>query len=150
MEALLSQFSLLSNQALKDKNFDPSKIEDLMKLYEIEAYNSWAAMETQLQKEVEEAEISMKDAEIHLNSVMENAMEEFRCFEEELNRTAKAELDSLLRLADGAKKMGNSMENAATLASKKYMEAALASAKASMKSAWKGLSFNPPNKVHPS
>ncbi|KAL6329395.1 hypothetical protein AAG906_017710 [Vitis piasezkii] len=135
MEALLSQFTFLSNQALSDKNFDPSTIEELMKLFELEAYKSWASLELEQQKEVEEAEISMKEAEAYLDSVMDSAMEEFRLFEEELERTSKAEYDSLL------------MEKAATIASKKYIEAAMNSATSTMKMAWKGISSK---KVHPS
>ncbi|KAF5179429.1 maternal effect embryo arrest [Thalictrum thalictroides] len=150
MEALLSQFSFLSNQALHDKNFDPSTIEDLMKFFEIEAYNSWASMEADLEKEVQEAEMSMKDAEDYLDSVMESAMEEFRWFEHELDTTAKAELESLVRAGENAKMMGKSMENAATIAAKKYMEAALHSATTSMKSAWKKGLSSKTSKIHPS
>lgn len=147
MEDLIAQFSFLSNQALEDKSFDPSTIEDLMKLFEIEAYNSWAAVELQQQQEVEEAEASMQEAEDYLDSVMESAMDEFRRFEEEMERMSKDELDGLVKTAESARKMGRFMENAATLASKRYIEAALNSATASMKSAWKGISTN---KVHPS
>ncbi|KDP38878.1 hypothetical protein JCGZ_05035 [Jatropha curcas] len=147
MEALLSHFTLLSDQALQDKNFDPSAIEDLMKLFEIEAYKSWAAMELEQEKEVEEAEIAMNKAEDYLDSVMESAMDEFRRFEEEMERMAKAELDSLEQTADNARKVGKLMEKAATIASKRYIEAAVNSATASMKSAWKGISSN---KIHPS
>ncbi|KAF9608443.1 hypothetical protein IFM89_009809 [Coptis chinensis] len=148
MEALLSQFSFLSDQALLDKNFDPNTIQELMKFFELEAYNSWASMESDLNKEVHEAELSLKEAENYLESVMEDAMEEFRLFEDELDSTSKAELESLLRVANSAKNMGKSMESAATVAAKKYMEAALHSATSSMKSAWKGLSSKP-SKVHP-
>ena len=147
MEALLSQFTFLSNQALSDKNFDPSTIEELMKLFELEAYKSWASLELEQQKEVEEAEISMKEAEAYLDSVMDSAMEEFRLFEEELERTSKAEYDSLVQTADNARKMGKLMEKAATIASKKYIEAAMNSATSTMKMAWKGISSK---KVHPS
>lgn len=147
MEALLYQFTLLSNQALEDKSFDPSTIEDLMKLFEIDAYNSWAAMELEQQKEAQEAEIAMQEAEDYLDSVMENAMDEFRRLEEELESMSKAELKRLEETAENARKMGNLSEKAATIASKRYIEAALNSATASMKSAWKGISSN---KVHPS
>lgn len=147
MEDLIAQFGFLSNQALEDKSFDPSTIEDLMKLFEIEAYKSWAAVELQQQQEVEEAEASMQEAEDYLDSVMESAMDEFRRFEEEMERMSKDELDGLVNTAESARKMGRFMENAATLASKRYIEAALNSATASMKSAWKGISTN---KVHPS
>ncbi|KAI4299003.1 hypothetical protein L6164_032502 [Bauhinia variegata] len=147
MEALLSEFTFLSDQALQDKNFDPSRIEDLMKLFEVESYKAWAAMELEQQKEVEEAEEAMQEAEDYLDSVMESAMDEFRRFEEELDKMEKAEMDSLVETAEKARKMGNVMEKAASIASKKYIESAVNSATASMKSAWKGLSSG---KVHPS
>ncbi|KAJ8768260.1 hypothetical protein K2173_021200 [Erythroxylum novogranatense] len=147
MEALISQFTVLSDQALQDKSFDPSTIEDLMKFFEIEAYRSWAAMELEHEKEVKEAEVAAQEAEDYLDSVMEGAMDEFRRFEQEMERLEKAELHSLEHTAEGARNMGKLMEKAATIASKRYMEAALSSATASMKSAWKGLSSN---KVHPS
>ncbi|KAI9070968.1 hypothetical protein K1719_047070 [Acacia pycnantha] len=147
MEALLSQFTLLSDQALQDKNFDPSTIEDVMKLFEIESYKAWAAMELEAEKEEEEAEDALQKAEDYLDSVMESAMDEFRSFELELEKMEKSELDSLVHTAESARKMGRSMEKAASVASKRYIEAALSSATASMKSAWKGLSSG---KVHPS
>ena len=70
----------ISNQALHDKSFDPSNVEDLMKLFEIEAYKSWASMELQCNKEEESAQNSMEEAEEELHSAMESAMEEFRRF----------------------------------------------------------------------
>ncbi|MED6206986.1 hypothetical protein PIB30_031662 [Stylosanthes scabra] len=85
-----------TNHALQDKNFDPSTIEDLMKLFEIESYKAWAAAELEQQKEVEEAEVSMQEAEDYLDSVMESAMDEFRGFEEELESMSKAEMESLV------------------------------------------------------
>ena len=147
MEALFSQFTFLSDQALQDKNFDPSTIEDLMKLFEIESYKAWAAMELEQQKEAEEAEEDMEQAEEYLDSVMESAMDEFRRFEEEMERMCRDEMESLVETAEKARRMGNLMEKAASIASKKYIEAAVNSATASMKSAWKGLSSG---KVHPS
>lgn len=148
MEALIAQFSFLSDQALSDKNFNPSTIEeDLMKLFEIEAYKSWAAMELEQQQEAEEAENALEEAEEYLESVMESAMEEFRRFETELEREAMAEHDKLVQKAESARKMGSVMEKAATIASNKYIEAAVNSATSSMKSAIKGLSSK---KVHPS
>ncbi|KAF7842702.1 hypothetical protein G2W53_005000 [Senna tora] len=93
MEALLSQFTFLSDQALQDKTFDPSTIEDLMKLFELESYKAWAAMELEQEKEVEEAEEAMDRAEEYLDSVMESAMDDFRSFEEELERMEKEELE---------------------------------------------------------
>lgn len=147
MEALLSQFTFLSDQALQDKNFDPSTIEDLMKLFEIESYKAWANAELEQEKEVEEAEVEMQQAEDYLDSVMESAMDEFRRFEEEFEMMSKAEMESLVETAESARKMGGLMEKAASIASKRYIEAALNSATASMKSAWKGISSG---KVHPS
>ncbi|XVE67357.1 hypothetical protein DITRI_Ditri08aG0154300 [Diplodiscus trichospermus] len=146
MEALLSQFTFLSDQALQDKNFDPSTIEDLMKLFELESYKAWAAMELEQEKEVKEAEKTMRQAEDYLDSVMEAAMDEFRLFEEEMEHMSMAERKGLEETAEKARKMGNSMEKAANFASKKYFEAAVNSATASMKT-WKGL---PSNKVEES
>ncbi|EXC32996.1 hypothetical protein L484_014776 [Morus notabilis] len=147
MESLFSQFTLLSSQALSDKNFDPFAIEDLMKLFEVEAYKSWAAMELHLQQEAEDAEFGLQEAEDELNSAMEAAMEEFRLFEEEMERMEKAELNSLEATAESERRMGKLMEKAATVASKRYIEAAMNSAAAAMRSAWKGISSN---RVHPS
>ncbi|XP_052878888.1 ATP-dependent RNA helicase eIF4A-like [Gossypium arboreum] len=60
MEALLSQLTFLSDQALQgNKNFDPSAMEDLMKLFEIESYKAWAALELVEEKQVKGAEITM-------------------------------------------------------------------------------------------
>lgn len=143
----MAQFSFLSNQALQDKNFDPSNIEDLMKLFEIEAYKSWAAMELECNKEEESAQNALDEAEQELNSAMESAMEEFARFEEEMEREAMAEYYKLLNVGEAARKMGKTMEKAAYVASKKYIEGAVSSATNSMKSAWKNISSN---KVHPS
>ncbi|KAI5448559.1 hypothetical protein KIW84_015825 [Lathyrus oleraceus] len=140
MEALLSQFTFLSDQSLLDKTFDPSTIEDLMKLFEIESYKAWAAAELEQETELEETEHAMQEAEEHLDSVMESAMDEFRRFEEEMERISRDEVESLVQTAEKARKMGNLMEKSAAIASKKYMEAALNSATSSMKSAWKGIS----------
>ncbi|KAL2513794.1 uncharacterized protein Fot_27765 [Forsythia ovata] len=110
---------------------------------------AWARVEVEQEKEVEEAESNMKKTESkvkktedHLDSVMESAMEEFRCFEEEMNRICMAEHDSLVNVAKSERKMSKSVEKAATFASNKYIEAAAKSASASMKTALK--------KVHPS
>lgn len=149
MEELFSQFTFLSDQSLQDKNFDPSTIQDLMKLFELEAYKSWVAMELDQQKEEQEAVDSMEEAEEWLDSAMESAMAEFRRFEEEMDREAEEELRGLVQVGESAWKVGKLMENAATVASKRYIEAAMNSAGASMKSAWKGISSNP-KKVHPS
>ncbi|KAK6916020.1 hypothetical protein RJ641_018881 [Dillenia turbinata] len=135
METLLSQFSFLSDQALHDKSFDPKTIEDLMKLFELEAYKSWASMELEQEKEAENAKISMREAEDYLDSVMESAMQEFRSFEEELERKVNKELHGLLYEAEKERKEGKLMEEVATIASEKYIVAAVNSGMASMKSA---------------
>ncbi|TKY60170.1 hypothetical protein E2542_SST17265 [Spatholobus suberectus] len=139
METLISQFTFFSDQALQDKNFDPFTTEDLMKLFEIESYKAWAAVELEQEREVEEAEVTMQQAEDHFDWAMESAMEEFRYFEEELERMSEAGMDSnsLIETAESARKMGSLMENAASVASKRYIEAAVNSAIAS-------------GKVHPS
>ncbi|XP_030518575.2 uncharacterized protein LOC115732056 [Rhodamnia argentea] len=148
MDALFSEFAFLSDQSLRDKNFDPAAIEDdLMRLFELEAYKSWAAAELDHLAEAEAAEAEVDRAEAYLDSVMEGAMEEFRRFEEEMDRMAKEEMEGLVATAERARLMGSLMEKAATVASKKYIEAAVNAATASMKSAWKGISSH---KVHPS
>lgn len=149
MEALFSEFSFLSDQALHDKRFDPSTIEDLMKLFEVEAYKAWANLELQSENEVQKAENYMNETEDYLDSVMDSAMEEFRRFEEEMDRESRAEHDGLVTVAENARKLGKNFEKAASFASKKYIEAAVNSATASMKSAVKSISSNS-NKVHPS
>ncbi|KAK4401945.1 UNVERIFIED_CONTAM: hypothetical protein Scaly_1400300 [Sesamum calycinum] len=149
MEALFSEFTLLSDQALRDKNFDPSTIEDLMKLFEVEAYKAWANLELEADNEVQKAHDYMRDSEEYLDSVMDSAMAEFRRFEEEMDRVSTAEHDGLVGAAEKARKMGKNLEKAATFASKKYIEAAVNSATASMRSAVKAISSNS-NKVHPS
>ncbi|KAG9130599.1 hypothetical protein Leryth_011865 [Lithospermum erythrorhizon] len=149
MEALMDQFTFLSNQSLGDRSFDPSRIEDLMKLFELEAYKAWADMELEQETEVKEAENSLKETEEYLELTMESAMEEFHRFEEEMENMAKAEYDSLNHVAEKARSLGKTMEKAATFAAKKYIEAAMNSAKASMNSAVKAISANS-KKVHPS
>ncbi|CAH9058538.1 unnamed protein product [Cuscuta europaea] len=149
MEALISQFTILSDQALCDKNFDPQAIDDVMKLFELEAYKAWASMELEQEKQVEETVTHMQEAEDHVNSVMDSAMEEFRRFEEEMDRMAQAEYDSLVGFADKAWGVGKAVEMAATVAAKKYIEAAVNSATSSMRSAVKAVSSRS-KKVHPS
>ena len=75
-----------------------------MKLFEIESYKAWEVMELEQEKEVKEAEITMQQAEDYLDSVMESAMEEFRLFEEEMERKSKAELNGLEETAEKARK----------------------------------------------
>ncbi|TYJ44542.1 hypothetical protein E1A91_A03G232500v1 [Gossypium mustelinum] len=107
MEALLSQFTFLSDQALQgNKNFDPSAMEDLMKLFEIESYKAWAALELEEDKQVKGAEITMQQAEDYFDSVMETAVDEFRRFEEEMERESKAELSGVDDTAETVKKWG--------------------------------------------
>ncbi|KAK7359083.1 hypothetical protein VNO77_01029 [Canavalia gladiata] len=99
MEALICQFSFLSDEALLDKTFDPSTMEELMKLFEIESYKAWAAtMFVEEEKEVGEAEFTMQQADDHLHWVMD----EFRYFEEELERMSEAEMDCLIETAESA------------------------------------------------
>lgn len=74
----------------------------------------------------------MQQAEDYLDSVMEDAMDEFRRFKEGFDRMAEAELQDLVNKSDKARKMGSLMEKAAAVASKRYMEAAMNSATASM------------------
>ncbi|CAN0880984.1 hypothetical protein LINGRAHAP2_LOCUS13962 [Linum grandiflorum] len=118
-----------------------------MKLFEVEAYRAWAAVELEQEEEAMDAEKEMQEAEDELDSAMEEAMEEFRRFEEEMDRMGKEELEELEEKADKARRMGTIMEKAATVASKKYIEAAANAATASMRAAWKGMSSH---KVHPS
>lgn len=64
----------------------------------------------------------MKEADDYLNSVMEEAMEEFRRFEEELDRTSKSELDSLVKVAKDCelRKWGNRLKMQRQLLQKVY------------------------------
>lgn len=128
METLISQFTFFSSgQALLDKTFDPSTTEDLMKLFEIESYKAWVAVELEQEKEMEEAEVTMQQGEDHFDLVMESAIEEFRYFEQELERMSK--MDSLIEASENARKMGSLIwDNAA---SKRYIEDAVNSAIAS-------------------
>ncbi|KAG6392869.1 hypothetical protein SASPL_147097 [Salvia splendens] len=150
MEALLSEFTLLSDQALCDRSFDPSTIEGLMRLFEVEAYKEWAQLELECRNEAQSADDCLEQAEEYLESAMESAMAEFRRFEEEMIETCKAEHDSLVSLADAARKMGNTLEKAANFASKKYVDAAVNSAAASMRSAFRAVVSAASKKVHPS
>ncbi|CAM8888809.1 hypothetical protein QQ045_027423 [Rhodiola kirilowii] len=95
MEDLIAQFTVLSNRALTDKSFDPSTIEHLMELFELESYKAWAAAELELTNEAERAEIELREAEEYLDSVMESAMDEFGRFEADFDRMAMVEMKSL-------------------------------------------------------
>lgn len=145
MEDLIAQFTFLSDQALHDKSYDPTGIEDLMKLFEVESYKSWAAMELSCTEQTGEAQNSIDEAEDCLES---SAMEEFPRFEEE--RTSSTELKRLLQTSNAAHKVGCSMEKADIIASEKCVGATTSSAVASMRSALKGLSSSTSQKVHPS
>ncbi|XP_073042092.1 uncharacterized protein [Primulina eburnea] len=148
MEALFSEFAFLSGQALQDKNFDPSTIEDLMKLFELEAYKAWASQELDHGNELARSESYIKESEEYLEEAMEEAMAEFERFEEEMDTLCKSEYSSLINVADSARKLGKNLEKAADFAATKYIEAAVGSATASMKSAAKTVSNNS-NKIHP-
>lgn len=140
MDGLMSQFTLLSDQALRDRSFDPSKIEDLMQKVEGEVYKSWTAAKCESQDEESKAKAALEEAKAALDSAMERAMGEFRQFEAEGNRILKEQRNKRTRTT------GNQMQKAATVASKKYVKAAINSATTSMRSAPKGLSNR---KVHP-
>ncbi|KAK5812302.1 hypothetical protein PVK06_027730 [Gossypium arboreum] len=103
-------------------------MEDLMKLFEIESYKAWAALELEEEKQVKGAEITMQQAEDYFDSVMETAVDEFRRFEEEMECEAKAELSGVDDTAEKVKKIGDLMEKGANIASKLYVEAAMKSA----------------------
>ncbi|CAL9123009.1 unnamed protein product [Musa acuminata var. zebrina] len=143
MEALFSQLAFLADQALDDKNFDPSKIEQLLCLFEQETYASWAAAEAEHLKAVDDAEDAMKDAENQLESLMEAAMADFSRFNDAADVSAAEELSSLERAADATRKVGKSLGAATAIASKRYMDAAMASAMAAMRAAFAS------SKVHP-
>ncbi|KZV22726.1 hypothetical protein F511_05358 [Dorcoceras hygrometricum] len=148
MEALFAEFASLSDQSLRDKSFDPSTIEDLLKLFELEAYKAWASQELDHQDELAQSESHIKESEEYLDSAMEDAMAEFRLFEEEMDKLCQSEYSSLIHVAETARKLGKNLEKAADFAATKYVEAAVGSAVASMKSAAKAISNNR-NKIHP-
>ncbi|KAH7865742.1 hypothetical protein Vadar_010611 [Vaccinium darrowii] len=143
MEDLFSQFTFLSDQALQSKTFDPSTIRDLMKLFELDSYKAWATMELDCDNELQKAED-------YLDSCLENAMEEFQRFEDELDREVRDELRGLDRVAEYVWEMGKSMEKEVTAASNKYVEEAVKSAGGSVESGSKGNSSSSSNKFHPS
>ena len=117
MDALFSQLSILANDALDNKDFNPSRIEELLQLFEYEARASLAAAEAEHQKAARKAEAAMKEAEDQLNSILDSASKDFRC--------SSVKADS------------------AAAASEKYMEAALASAMAAMKFAFASSKIHP-------
>ncbi|KAH7678919.1 hypothetical protein IHE45_06G025400 [Dioscorea alata] len=137
METLFYELSILANQALDDQHFDPSKIEDLMALFEQEAYISSSSSELH-------HETTMTKVENQLNALMDEAMEEYYKCCEEAERCCQEEMSALLDAAERAKKLGQSLSSAASILSKKYIDAARSSAVATMKSAFSSVS-----KVHP-
>ncbi|MED6173308.1 hypothetical protein PIB30_058138 [Stylosanthes scabra] len=95
MEALISQFTFLSNQALQeDRSSDTSTSEDHLRLFEIESYRAWAGVklieqenkEVQEEKEARGTTVTQHDYdhEDYHECVLESAMDELRYFEEEL------------------------------------------------------------------
>lgn len=79
---------------------------------------------------------------------MDRAMREFEMFEEEMEKECRSEFNGLVEVAEKARRVGRSMEKAASFASKKYVEAALNAAGNSMRSAVKAVTNA--KKVHPS
>lgn len=148
MDTLISEFNYLSDQSLNNKNFDPSTIEHLMHLFELESYKAWASLDQTFSEELQDSETSLVEAEEYLESAMDRAMREFEIFEEEMEREGEREFRGLVEVAEKARRVGRSMEKAASFASKKYVEAALNAAGNSMRSAVKAVTNA--KKVHPS
>ncbi|KAL8155914.1 uncharacterized protein LOC141666297 [Apium graveolens] len=148
MESLISEFNYLSDQSLNNKNFDPCTIEHLMHLFELESYKAWASLDHQFSSELQDSEASLVQAEDYLDSAMDRAMREFEMFQEEMEMECKSEFNGLVEVAEKARRVGRSMEKAASFASNKYVEAALNAAGNSMRSAVKAVSNA--KKVHPS
>ncbi|KAG9444200.1 hypothetical protein H6P81_015540 [Aristolochia fimbriata] len=92
MEALFSQFSLLEEEALQDKNFDPARVDDLIKLFEQEAHDSWADMEAEANKGLKEAERSLTEAADELNSLLFSSMKKIHKLEKKGKQEVPAEL----------------------------------------------------------
>ncbi|XP_072973082.1 uncharacterized protein [Typha angustifolia] len=90
MESLFAQLSDFANQALDDKHFDPSKIESLLAQFGLEASSSFAAAAAEHEKASSDAEISMREAEASLESLVEASMADFDCFYDALERSAAA------------------------------------------------------------
>lgn len=88
------------------------------------------------------------EAEEYLESAMDRAMKEFEMFEQEMERECESEFNGLVQVAERARKVGRSMEKAATFAANKYVEAALNAAGSTMRSAVKAVTNA--KKVHPS
>lgn len=139
MEALLSQLAFLANQALHDKNFDPSALEELLALFEQEAYASWAAEDQKAA--ADDAKVSIKDAEDHLQSLVAD----FSGFRREADEPAtEAEPSSPEPDGDARQELGKSPgAAAASTASNKYADAAVASALATVKSAFASSKLQP-------
>ncbi|KAJ0981063.1 hypothetical protein J5N97_009318 [Dioscorea zingiberensis] len=138
METLFYELSILANKALEDNHLDPSKIEDLMALFEQEAYISSCTSSSYSNT------TDMTRPENLLNSLMDDAMDEYRCCCAEAERYCQEELSRALKAADAAKKLGHSFgaaaASSASSVSKKYIDAARASAVAIMKSGFASVS----------
>lgn len=151
MDALLADFSLLAGEALRDKSFDPARIESLMLLFEQEAERSWNQAEADGEKEALDADASMKEAEAYLISLMDTSEAELVVFEKTAAAKTESEMQSLIREAKLVNKVGKLMGKAADVYSNKSIDAALVSATASMKRAWSGFSAGSSrSKVFPS
>ena len=90
----------------------------------------------------------MKEAEGYLNSLLDAAMGDFNRSYDEIERSSEKELRGLVGSADAAQRMGQAVVSAAGGASEKYMDGALGSAMATVKSAFAAAAKI--NKVHPS
>ncbi|KAG8491356.1 hypothetical protein CXB51_014475 [Gossypium anomalum] len=69
----------------------------------------------------------MQEAEDYFDSVMETVVDEFRRFEEEMEREAKAELSGVDDTVEKVKKIRDLIEKGANIVSKLYVEAAMKS-----------------------
>ena len=96
MESLISQFTLLSDQGFHNKNFDTSTIKDLTKVFEIEAYKSWAAIELKHHHKSEVVEIVSQEVEEQLELAIDATMEEFKRFKDEMEHMANTKLNSIV------------------------------------------------------
>ncbi|KAK1308620.1 hypothetical protein QJS10_CPA09g00202 [Acorus calamus] len=141
MEALFNQFSTMSNQTLTGDNpFNPYDVDHLLHLFELEAYNSWssyaAASHASSLAFAAEAESSIKAAESDMDALLASAMDEFHRTVQEAERLSESETRGLVRAAEKVKKAGESVGSAASVASKRYLDGAVASATATMRSAF--------------
>lgn len=151
MDALFADFSLLAGEALRDKSFDPARIESLMVLFEQEAERSWYQAEADGDKEALDSDAAMKEAEAYLVSLMDASEAELLAFGKTAAKNTESEMQSLIGEAKLVNKVGKLMSKAADVYSNNYIDAALVSATASMKRAWSGFSGSSSrSKVFPS